>query len=46
MGGATQISNVAIINGADDGIEFLAAQSVQNLYLENNEDDAIDWTEG
>ncbi len=47
VGTATSISNVAIINGADDGIEFFGGTvSVQNLYLENNEDDAIDWTEG
>ena len=46
VGSATQISNVAIINGADDGIGSSAAQYRPNLYLENNEDDAIDWTEG
>ena len=47
VGSATQISNVAIINGADDGVEFFGGTvSAQNLYLENNEDDAIDWTEG
>lgn len=47
VGSATSISNVAVINGADDGVEFFGGTvSVQNLYLENNEDDAIDWTEG
>jgi len=47
VGSGTQISNVAVINGADDGVEFFGGTvSVQNLYLENNEDDAIDWTEG
>ncbi|MDD5619277.1 MAG: hypothetical protein PHY68_02335 [Proteiniphilum sp.] len=47
VGSVTQISNVAIINGADDGVEFFGGTvSAQNLYLENNEDDAIDWTEG
>ena len=47
VGSSTQISNVAIINGADDGVEFFGGTvSVSNLYLENNEDDAIDWTEG
>src|SRR5690606_20053585 len=34
------------INGADDGVEFFGGTvSVTNLYLENNEDDSIDWTE-
>lgn len=47
VGTGTQISNVAVINGADDGVEFFGGTvSVQNMYLENNEDDAIDWTEG
>ncbi|MBK5193678.1 MAG: hypothetical protein JJE07_10790, partial [Flavobacteriaceae bacterium] len=47
VGSRTSINNVALINGADDGVEFFGgAVSVTNLYLENNEDDAIDWTEG
>jgi hypothetical protein len=47
VGSGTSINNVALINGADDGVEFFGgAVSVTNLYLENNEDDAIDWTEG
>lgn len=47
VGTGTKINNVAVINGADDGIEFFGGTvSVENLYLENNEDDAIDWTEG
>tara|TARA_B110000259_G_scaffold187702_1_gene242914 strand:- start:447 stop:2411 length:1965 start_codon:yes stop_codon:yes gene_type:complete len=47
VGSGTSISNVAIINGADDGIEFYGGTvSVSNLFLENNEDDSIDWTEG
>ena len=47
VGTGTSIKNVAIINGADDGVEFFGGTvSVENLYLENNEDDAIDWTEG
>jgi len=46
VGSGTAITNVAIIDGADDGIEFFGGSvSVTNLYLENNEDDAIDWTE-
>ena len=47
VGSGTQISNVAVINGSDDGIEFFGGTvSVTNLFLQNNEDDAIDWTEG
>ncbi|HCM19754.1 MAG TPA: hypothetical protein DIC46_03060 [Porphyromonadaceae bacterium] len=47
VGSGTKVSNVAVINGADDGVEFFGGTvSVENLYLENNEDDAIDWTEG
>ncbi|MEL7599940.1 MAG: hypothetical protein AAGU18_07560 [Proteiniphilum sp.] len=47
VGTGTSIKNVAIINGADDGVEFFGGTvSAENLYFENNEDDAIDWTEG
>jgi len=47
VGSGTTIENVAIIDGADDGVEFFGGTvSVTNLYLENNDDDAIDWTEG
>ncbi|NJW53023.1 hypothetical protein [Salinimicrobium oceani] len=47
VGSGTTIENVAIMNGADDGVEFFGGSvSVTNLYLENNEDDAVDWTEG
>ncbi|MGB7842027.1 MAG: hypothetical protein WBL21_04510, partial [Salinimicrobium sp.] len=47
VGSGTVVVNVAVINGADDGVEFFGGSvSVTNLYLENNEDDAVDWTEG
>ncbi len=47
VGSGTSIDNVAIIDGTDDGVEFFGGTvSVTNLYLENNEDDAVDWTEG
>jgi len=47
VGSGTTINNVAVINGKDDGIEFFGGTvSVSNLFLENNADDAIDWTEG
>jgi hypothetical protein len=47
VGSGTTISNVAVINGSDDGIEFFGGTvSASNLFLENNEDDSVDWTEG
>jgi hypothetical protein len=47
VGAGTSISNVAVINGSDDGFEFFGGTvSATNLFLENNEDDSIDWTEG
>ncbi|MFS4482414.1 beta strand repeat-containing protein [Hyunsoonleella sp. 2307UL5-6] len=47
VGSGTNISNVAIINGTDDGVEFFGGSvNATNMYLENNEDDAVDWTEG
>ena len=47
VGSGTSISNVAIVNGTDDGVEFFGGTVIaSNFYLENNEDDAIDWTEG
>ena len=47
IGSGTTIENIALLNGADDGVEFFGGTvSVKNMYLENNEDDAIDWTEG
>jgi len=47
VGSGTTVENVAVINGSDDGVEFFGGTvSVTNLFLQNNEDDAIDWTEG
>jgi hypothetical protein len=47
VGSETSISNIAIIGGEDDGIEFFGgAAEVSNVYVENLQDDAIDWTEG
>ena len=47
VGNGTTITNVAILNGTDDGVEFFGGTvNASNFYLENNEDDAIDWTEG
>ncbi|WP_317041341.1 hypothetical protein [Leeuwenhoekiella marinoflava] len=47
VGDETQISNVAVLNGEDDGIEFFGGTvNASNIYLENNQDDSVDWTEG
>ena len=47
VGSGTTIENIAILNGTDDGVEFFGGTvSASNFYLENNEDDAVDWTEG
>lgn len=47
VGSGTTIDNVAVIGGADDGIEFFGgAVKATNIYLENNEDDSVDWTQG
>lgn len=47
VGSGTVIENIAILNGSDDGVEFYGGSvSAMNVYLENNEDDAVDWTEG
>ncbi|MGB5553045.1 MAG: hypothetical protein WBM83_00200 [Flavobacteriaceae bacterium] len=47
VGSGTTIENVAILNGKDDGVEFFGGTvNVTNYYAENNEDDAVDWTEG
>ncbi len=47
VGSGTVVENIAVINGADDGVEFFGGTvSAKKLYLENNQDDSIDWTEG
>ncbi len=47
VGNGTTINGVAVINGADDGIEFFGGTvNVSNIVSINNDDDAFDWTEG
>lgn len=47
VGSKTTISHIAVIDGSDDGVEFFGGTvSASYLYLKNNEDDSIDWTEG
>jgi len=47
VGNGTKIDGVAVIDGADDGIEFFGGTvNVSNIISINNDDDAFDWTEG
>ena len=47
VGSGTQINNLAVINGSDDGIEFFGGTvNATNILSVGNEDDAFDWTEG
>lgn len=47
VGNGTKVENIAVMDGADDGLEFFGGSvNATNIYLENNEDDSVDWTEG
>ena len=47
VGSGTTINNVAFIDGEDDGIEFFGGSvNATNVYVQDLQDDAIDWTEG
>ncbi len=47
VGNQTKIDGVAVIDGADDGIEFFGGTvNVSNIVSDNNDDDGFDWTEG
>lgn len=47
VGSGTHISNVSVINGTDDGIEFFGGTvNVTNIVSSGNQDDIFDWTEG
>jgi len=47
VGSGTQISNIAIVGSADDGIEFWGGTvNVTNLYVYNAGDDSIDTDQG
>ncbi len=47
VGSGTVVENIAVIDGADDGVEFFGGSvNVTGLYLEDNLDDSVDWTEG
>jgi len=46
VGSGTTVNNIAVIDGSDDGVEFFGGSvEATNIYLENNQDDAVDWTE-
>lgn len=47
VGYGTDISNIAVLNNADDGIEFFGgAANVKNIVLVDNGDESIDWDDG
>ena len=47
VGSETTLENIAVFDGSDDGIEFFGGTAtVTNIYVENCDDDAVDWTEG
>lgn len=47
VGSNTHIENIVILNGADDGIEFYGGAAItKNVLIYDQEDDAVDWTEG
>ncbi|CAA7386986.1 hypothetical protein [Chryseobacterium fistulae] len=47
VGNQTNVSNIALINGSDDGIEiFGGTVNVSNIVSMGNENNAFSWTEG
>ena len=47
VGSGTTVNNIAVIDGDDDGVEFFGGTvSATNIYLKDNNDDSVDWTEG
>ncbi|MBV7440494.1 hypothetical protein KRX57_03605 [Weeksellaceae bacterium TAE3-ERU29] len=47
VGNGTTIEGVSVIDGSDDGIEFFGGTvNVSKIVSINNDDDAIDWTDG
>jgi hypothetical protein len=47
VGYGTTLEHIAILNNADDGIEFFGgAANVKNLILVDNGDESIDWDDG
>jgi hypothetical protein len=46
VGSGTTIDYVEFFQGADDGIEFFGGTVNTSNFLNGNEDDQFDWTEG
>lgn len=47
VGSGTTISNVYVVNGSDDGIEFFGGSvNIDHCIVEDCTDDSFDWTEG
>jgi len=47
VGSGTVVDHIAVIGGSDDGIEFYGGSvKATNVYLEDNSDDSVDWTDG
>ncbi len=47
VGSGTKVNNIAVLSGSDDGVEFFGGSvNASNIYLQNLDDDACDWTEG
>ena len=47
VGNGTTISNVYVVNGSDDGIEFFGGSvNIDHCIVEDCTDDSFDWTEG
>ena len=47
VGSGTKISNVYVVNGSDDGIEFFGGSvNIDHCIVENCTHDSFDWTEG
>ena len=47
VGYGTTLENLAVLNNADDGVEFFGgAANIKNLVLVDNGDESIDWDDG
>lgn len=46
VGSGTMIDHISVTDGGDDGVEFYGGSvEATDVYLKNNLDDAVDWTE-
>ena len=42
VGSGTVVNNVAVINGADDGVEFFGGTNLHQLIFRYDDDDSVD----